>query len=203
MAEAGANFSGGFTDPPIEAAEAFRAILKAMSRPGVGVPLAARVSPPEPLRAETAAVLLTLADAETPLWIAPELASGEVLSWLRFHTGAPVVAEPAMAMFAVVGPRTGEAALTALSIGTAEYPERSATVVLQLERSLAGPSLRLSGPGIETEARLDAAALPASVLSILARNRALYPLGLDLVVAGSAEVTCIPRSSLVEPTGAA
>ena len=35
-----------------------------------------------------AAALLTLADFETPLWIAPSLAGTEVAAYLKFHTGA-------------------------------------------------------------------------------------------------------------------
>ena len=64
--------------------------------PSVSVPMAASVSP------AATAVLLTLVDGDTPLWLAPALATPDACEALRFHTSAPLVAQRDQAAFAVV-----------------------------------------------------------------------------------------------------
>jgi alpha-D-ribose 1-methylphosphonate 5-triphosphate synthase subunit PhnH len=80
----------GFISPPVEAANAFRTILQAMSRPGMILPFSPPVAPPLPLLPGAAAVALTLADFQTPLWLAPSLRTSVIAQFLRFETGAPV-----------------------------------------------------------------------------------------------------------------
>lgn len=190
-------FTGGFTAPPIESAEIFRSVLTAMSRPGTPVDLNCSVRPPSPLSVETAAVLLTLCDADTPLWVAPDLAAESVLDWLRFHTSAPLVEVAAKAAFAAVSPASPLESVCELSIGTPEYPDRAATVILQLSRLGTESTLALTGPGIESAAWLDASDLPSSVLPVIDRNRQLYPLGIDLLITAPGKVVGVPRSSAV------
>ena len=66
----------------------FRAVLDAMARPGrlhqAGVGLAA----PAPLDPATAAMLLTLADGDAPVWLDPCAAPAR--EWVLFHAGAPI-----------------------------------------------------------------------------------------------------------------
>ena len=54
----------------------------------------------EPGLAHLAALLLSLCDVDTPLWLSPE-AHGAA-AYLRFHCGAPITFEPAAAGFALV-----------------------------------------------------------------------------------------------------
>ena len=61
-----------FADPVFNRRPTFRAILRAMSSPGEIVVAGAGLTPPAPLSAAAAAPRCsTLADFETPLWIAP------------------------------------------------------------------------------------------------------------------------------------
>ena len=86
---------------------------------------AARYSPapPAPLFAPAAALLLTLCDYETPVWLDPVLAdSAEVAAFLRFHTGARLVASPADAAFAVIADAARMPALSAFRAGQPTIP---------------------------------------------------------------------------------
>lgn len=190
-------FTGGFAEPPIESAAIFRAVLSAMSRPGSRVEFATGVRPPSPLSIETAAVLLTLVDADTPIWVAPDLATADVCAWLRFHTGAPLVTEVKQATFAVATSGSPLDVLPAMSIGTADYPDRAATLIMQLARLGSEPTHELTGPGIESVVRFDAAILPTEILTLIDRNRALCPLGIDLIVTAPGAVVGLPRSTAI------
>lgn len=181
--------TGGFADAPVAAAVAFRAVLDAMSRPGTIVTLEGAV-PPAPLSVAAGVVLLTLADGTTPVHLAGDCDTGALRDWITFHTGAPLVTAEA-AVFAV---GTWEALhpLGRYSIGTSEYPDRAATLIVEMPE-LAATGMRLRGPGIKDSALLS---LP-EVLSF-ATNRALYPLGLDFILTSGAQAAGLPRSTEVE-----
>ena len=185
--EAAAALEGGFADPPVEAAHAFRAALRAMARPGT-VHRVAGVRPPVPLSPAAGALALTLADGDTPLWLGPSLGGEDVRAWLTFHTGAPILApgaSPAEARFAFG--RWEELPLAEFAVGTPEYPDRSATLVVEVDAL--GRAHRLTGPGIATEAWLTAPD-PA----FFRANRALYPLGLDVFLACGDRLAALPRT---------
>ena len=99
----------------------------------------------------TAALLLALADFETTIWIDRDLAETETCDLLRFETGARFVDEPADADFAVLSACKGGPRLAAFKTGTAEYPDRSTLVIVQV-RSIttagADDTWTFSGPGI-------------------------------------------------------
>src|SRR5581483_9942590 len=87
----------GFADAPRDAQRVFRLVLDAMARPGRVVEIGLAQAP-EGLSPAAAALLLTLADSDTPVWL--DAASAGAASWLRFHCGCPLTAEPAAARFA-------------------------------------------------------------------------------------------------------
>lgn len=169
----------GFPDHPKDSAIAFRAIMQAIARPGMVHDLTAPA--PEGLSPAAAATLLVLADATTPVWTA------KGRDWIVFHTGAPIAEERGAAAFAV-GAWDDLAPLEDWPIGTPDYPDRSATLIVEVS-TMAGSGPRLTGPGIETEARL-----PLPDPAALARNAALYPLGVDLILTCSSSVAALPRS---------
>lgn len=196
-----AGLAAGFTDPVHDAQRAFRAILSAMSRPGTVHELHAlpEVSAQGPgLGPGLLAVLLTLADLETPVWLQPGLAAEADVAFLRFHCGCPLVADPGQARFAVAGPGLKPANLDRLPLGEPEYPDRSATVLLAVDGLIPGRGLRLSGPGIRGTARLEIAGLGQAVRAVLPANRELFPLGLDFILVAGGHVACLPRSTRVE-----
>ena len=183
-----ASLDGGFSDIPVESARAFRAALDALSRPGEIQTLKGAV-PPAPLSPAAGALALILCGPDTPIWLAPSCADQAVVDWFRFHTGAEIGARRE-ASFAF-GRWEEMLPLSDFRIGVAEYPDRSATLIV--ERDDLGTAHRLTGPGIETEARLT-----VPDVASLQDNRALFPLGLDFFLTCGDRVAGLPRTTFVE-----
>lgn len=177
---------GGFADPAIDSASTFRLVLSAMARPG-RIETVDAATPPPPLGQAAGAVLLTLADHETPIHLAGETDSKAARDWLAFHTGAPIV-EASKASFAV-GRWTDLMPQEQYRIGTAAYPDQSVTLIV-LHQDLAATGTALRGPGIETTAQLT---LPDA--GFLDFNAARYPLGIDMVLTDGAQLAAVPRST--------
>jgi alpha-D-ribose 1-methylphosphonate 5-triphosphate synthase subunit PhnH len=191
-----ASLQAGFDDPVREAQAVFRSVMMALARPGTVQPLVTALRPPAPLTPELAAVALTLADHETTLWLdAPLAGSLAVADFLRFQTGARLVADAAAATFALVSDVFAMLRLASFAQGTDEYPDRSTTIVVAVERIQTGAGLRLSGPGIKGSASLTVSPLPREFVSQRAANHALFPRGVDCVFVASGAVAALPRST--------
>ena len=186
----------GFSDPGHDAQRLFRAVLDAFAHPG------RIMSPPDPpagpgtISPATAAYLLTLVDRDTPLWLAPEFERPAVRDFVRFHTGAPIVARRDEAVFAVLAHDT--ASLDGFAIGTDPYPDRSATVVIEVPVLGAGAARRWRGPGIDGQAAVAVGGLGADFWQAWADNHALFPCGVDVVFAAGSQLLALPRSIAVE-----
>lgn len=181
--------TGGFDNAPVRSARAFRAALSTLARPGRIETLEGGRAP-APVSTAAATLLLTLCDAETPLHLAGAHDTEAVRAWVAFHIGAPLVG-PTHAQFAL-GRWEALAPLDRFRLGTAEYPDRSATLIVESD-ALAPEGARLTGPGIETEAHLS---LPE--VAAFRDNRALFPLGLDFYFTAGNRVAGLPRTTHVE-----
>jgi alpha-D-ribose 1-methylphosphonate 5-triphosphate synthase subunit PhnH len=177
----------GFADPVRDAQVVFRAVLGAMSCPGKLVRVDCDMTPPAPLAAATAAVLLTLVDAETTIRLNGDLAAAS--GWIAFHCGAAVVEGGAVFVVAADMPP-----LATLEAGSDEAPEGSATLVLQVAALGEGVAYRLEGPGLREPATLLVAGLPADFLAQWRANHALFPRGVDLILCAGDTLTALPRS---------
>jgi alpha-D-ribose 1-methylphosphonate 5-triphosphate synthase subunit PhnH len=140
-------YEGGFSDPVGASQTVFRALMDAMARPGSVQALPDVTVPPAPLSASASALIATLADADTPVWLDAALTkSSAVRDWIVFHTGAPVVSHASDAAFALVAAPQNLSALNGFSLGTQEFPDRSTTVILQVSTLSDGVPLTLEGP---------------------------------------------------------
>ena len=202
MAIADAVLSSGFSDPVIDSQGTFRAILDALAEPGTLRTVAGIAGAPEPLSPTAAAVALTLCDADTPVWLGQGLAaSSSVRGWFAFHCGSPIVAEPSEAAFAFCHTPEILPALEMFAQGTQEYPDRSATLILQVAAFEGGERLELSGPGIPGSREVAPTPMPKRFSEQWRQNQTRFPRGLDLVLAGPHGICGLPRTARVAMEG--
>ena len=179
---------GGFGNPAVHSARAFRSVMEAMARPGTLHDIGGAI-PPVPLSPAAGCVLLTLCDTDTPVYLAGAADCDAVRAWLAFHTGAPL-SGPSHCAFAV-GRWEDLLPLTAYPVGTPEYPDRSATLIVDCP-ALSGTGAALRGPGIKSQSALS---LPET--AAFQANHTLFPLGLDFILTCDDHVAALPRSTEV------
>jgi len=189
-------FEGGFAQPVFGAQSAFRLLMDAMASPGRVVDLGTEARGPAPLDNAAATVLAALADYDTPVWFEDE-ASGDAAAWLGFHTGAMRVFDPSACVFAVLAAGSPVESWATFPLGSSAYPDRAATLILPVAAFQGGDPLVLRGPGIEAEAMLAPAGLPAGFVAAMATNRAAFPLGFDLLLVCGSEIAALPRTTRI------
>jgi alpha-D-ribose 1-methylphosphonate 5-triphosphate synthase subunit PhnH len=187
-----AHLHAGFAEPVPDAQTCFRAVLDAMSHPG-RIASVSGVTAPAPLSNAAGAVLLTLVDHETPLWLDPD--SGPARGWIEFHCGTTIVSEQDGCAFALA---MSLPSLDRLPAGTHESPETSATVICQVAGFGTSRAFRLSGPGLREPVVLTVGGLPRDFVSIWRRNHGLFPRGIDLILCAGDRLTALPRTVMVE-----
>jgi alpha-D-ribose 1-methylphosphonate 5-triphosphate synthase subunit PhnH len=187
----GASLDGGFAQPVFEAQATFRLVMDAMARPGSCRRIEADVTAPGLAGSAQAALALTLCDADTPVWRGD--ASPALGAWLAFHTGAPLTENPAQAAFVFIG--RGGVMPDDAPLGSQDYPDRSATLIIEVRNFGEGERFRLTGPGIDGHCDIVIDGLPEGFVAFRAANRALFPRGLDVVLTAGSELVGLPRST--------
>jgi len=187
--------SPGFDDPVRDAQHCFRHLLEAMSRPGRIAAIDALATPPLGLAPAAAALALTLADIDAPVWLGGSAAAAA--PWIRFHTGAAVVSEPRAALFAFAD--TGSVPdLRLLDAGTDEYPDRSTTLVVEVAHLAADGPIVLRGPGIENVHRVAIDGPDAAFWARRAGMHELFPRGVDMIFTCGSRALGLPRTTRTE-----
>ncbi|HVJ43984.1 MAG TPA: phosphonate C-P lyase system protein PhnH [Dongiaceae bacterium] len=194
----------GLGDPVHQSQEIFRAVLTALSEPGRIM----QVAGGPPASATTAlgvseaalAVLLSLADGDTPLWLGQQ--SPRLAAYLRFHTGAPIVADPAAAQFALIAAEPDHRLFDRFDTGSEDYPDRSATLIIEVAALAESGPIVLRGPGIPQHRHITIAGLPAAFPRQWTANRALFPCGVDVILTCGTGLMGLPRTVSFEPNSA-
>ena len=189
--------ASGLADPSHDAQRLFRSVLDAFSHPGRIVELRDAPAGPGTLSPAAAAFLLTFADRETPLWLEAGVDKQEVRDFLRFHAGAPLVHAREAAAFGVIIGGGGEP-FAGFAIGTDTYPDRAATLVIEVPALEGGRATIWRGPGIDGEIRVAIDGLGDGFWPAWMANHALFPCGVDLVFASESRLIALPRSVAVE-----
>ena len=191
-----AELPAGFADKVLSAQTTFRSVMDAMARPGSVQRVTAASGAPAGIMRGTAAIALTLFDHDTPVWLDSLLSeTSDVGKWLKFHTGAPVIADSSICSFSVIGDARALPALDSFAFGSNEYPDRSTTLIVQVESLTQGAAFELRGPGIDCAAVLRATLQPADLFERLAINATLFPRGIDVVLVADDAVVAIPRTT--------
>ncbi len=196
MMMAAAELSAGFADKVLSAQSTFRSVMDAMARPGSVQKVTVAVGAPRPLMPGTAAIALTLFDHDTLIWLDGGMSQQpEVASWLKFHSSAPVVTDHSSCSFALIADGMALPDLDQFSFGTPEYPDRSTTLIVQVESLTEGCEYELRGPGVNGAVVLRANIEPKNLFERLAVNAASFPRGIDVVLVCEDEIVAIPRTT--------
>ena len=190
------SLAAGLLDEVHETQSAFRALLDALARPGQVNTLAPAL-PGVALGGAMARLLLTLCDEETPVWW--QNADPDLQHWLRFHTGATVAPRPAMASFALLTDVGSAPALADFAAGSAESPEFSSTLVIELPSLQGGTQTQWRGPGIQEQRRLALPGLSADFWTQWQVNHAAFPQGVDIIFTCAEQIVGLPRTTRVSP----
>lgn len=187
----------GFADPVNDAQTTFRAALKALAHPGRVEEITAHSGVPTGLSPAMTALLLTLVDGDTPLWL-PSGVSADALAFLRFHCGCPIVPSPSLARLAAVPMGCDAPALSACHPGDPAYPDLSTTLLLEVGSLADGHAVSLTGPGIQTRQALSVTGLPEGFWRDWRLNHQLFPLGVDVFLTQDRRMCGLPRTTRVE-----
>jgi len=190
-----ASLRPGLADASLDSQRIFRRIMEATARPGLSQIILSAPQPPQGLSPAAGAVLLTLADVDTPLWLDPGLVATEAEAWLRFHCGCQITSDPSAAVFALVSDPGSMPQLSAFNQGEAKYPDRATTLVIDVVGLRGGPAVLLRGPGIENEAVISPRGLPAAFWSQRADVVSRFQFGIDLVLCVGSDILAIPRTT--------
>jgi len=180
-------------NPAYDNQKIFRAILQTMSRPGTITRLGNLPTPPAGLHPAAAAVCLTLLDLDTPLWMGACPAK-DILTYLRFQCGCPVSVKQDEADFGLILDGTDLPELDRFHPGDIEYPDRSATLIIQVKSFSQGQRLNLSGPGINGKTILQGDGLAAEFRQAMIKNNRRFPLGYDVILTTETEIVSLPRT---------
>nr|WP_295892583.1 phosphonate C-P lyase system protein PhnH [uncultured Devosia sp.] len=189
---------GGFADPVLQSQTAFRAVMDALANPGTAQKLVTPPSIRSSISTELASILLTVSDHDTGIWLDDVLrADADVLEFVKFHSGAPVVREPGRAVFAFATGADHLPRFDQFNLGTQEYPDRSTTIVLAVPALTGGAELIMRGPGIRDHGHISSVGLPGDFVAQWADNRELFPRGIDLLLVADGAVMGLPRSTRI------
>ncbi|TCT44985.1 phosphonate C-P lyase system protein PhnH [Martelella mediterranea] len=197
MEEKNAILHGGFDNPVFDSQSVFRAVMDGMAEPGTIRQIEAETLAPEPVGPAMSAVLLALADADTPVWLTSTLSATALKSWLSFHCGAKETEEKALAGFAVIEKNAAIPSFELFATGSQEYPDRSTTLIIELPSFEGGETITLSGPGISGTRAIAPQGLPPHFLARWAGNRASFPRGIDIIFTCGRQLFCLSRSTTI------
>lgn len=179
------------TAPEAQNRTTFLSMMNALSRPGelFELDLANDFLPHNLL-----AIGETLLDLETTFYT-PDAKLSESLAHTLARPETPSVA--AYQFYPILTPKLLETLATA-PVGEMNYPDRGATIILGC-RFNCGPTLTLTGPGIETETIIQVNSLPPNLWDLRA-EKIQYPLGWDIFLVHENKVMGLPRTTEISVT---
>jgi alpha-D-ribose 1-methylphosphonate 5-triphosphate synthase subunit PhnH len=186
-----------FAHPVFDSQRTFRELLQAMARPASPRLLPVLPPSPAPIAPAAMAVVLTLCDATTSVWL--QQAEDDAVRHIRFHAGVKLAEQPQDADFALITDPASMPPLEVFARGDMRYPDRSATLIVQVPAMNASPASkggsRFGGPGIRSTQSLVIDGLPHDFWQQRAALAAQLPLGIDLFFVAAQHVVALPRTT--------
>jgi alpha-D-ribose 1-methylphosphonate 5-triphosphate synthase subunit PhnH len=186
-----------FANPVFDSQRTFRELLQAMARPAVPRALPVLPPAPAPIQPAAMAIVLTLCDATTSVWL--QQPHDDAVAHLRFHAGLKLAERPQDADFALVSDPLSMPPLETFALGDPRYPDRSASLIIQVDAihaSTAGKGGNtFAGPGIRDTATVAIDGLPADFWTQRTALAARLPLGVDLFFVAGQHVLALPRTT--------
>lgn len=202
-----------FSKPVMDAQQAFRSIMKAMSEPGTLFDLGriygdekassvGRLRRPEQVAAFV--IALTLMDQDTSVWISPAFAERHMATNLSFHCGSQCAESSSDSDFAILMLAEWQD-IKPFRSGSEEKPHLSTTLIIEVpalraegEPHLPGESqLVLEGPGIASRRELGVLGLTPAQCELLRSNQSQFPRGLDILLTCRDQVVALSRSTRI------
>jgi alpha-D-ribose 1-methylphosphonate 5-triphosphate synthase subunit PhnH len=191
-------YEGGFSDAVFNSQEVFRALMDAMASPGQVIDVGNLTAAPSPISSVAASVAATLFDHDATVWCDKSITgSAAAIGWLKFHTGLELTTNPSDAQFALIGDLETMPSFESFAKGTSEYPDRSTTIILQVDGFNRPDELTLKGPGIQEAQVFAPSQLPRMFVDQWAANRGAFPRGIDLIFAGKGALAALPRTTRI------
>ncbi len=191
------SIGAGFRLPALASQQVFRQALDAMAHPGRIIEVPCEADLPDGVAPAAGALLLSLLDTDTSLWLSAGLEHAS--DYFRFHTGCTSARSPSEGSFLLADSAQALPRLETLAQGSAEYPDRSASVILQVShlQSRAGHACgwRLAGPGVLHELWLEVDGPGADFLEQWACNAARFPRGVDVFLVCGRQMVGLPRTT--------
>ena len=193
----------GFNNSTLGSQESFRCALKALSQPGQRVALEIEIDHPTVAHQSSCAVMLSLLEPGTLLWLSPGLRNTAVAPWIVFHTNCQITANPKNAEFAWIKSWSEVPLLEEFSVGSDEYPDQSTTCIIETseysQRQESRLQLVLTGPGIQTSTLVKGLAIPEEQLKTFAtqwaNNHRQFPRGVDVLLTVPQALYGLPRTT--------
>ncbi len=216
----------GFSENVHDSQAVFRTVLNAMSEPGTlhGLTGVQLVEESSTLFPTSYALALSLFDSSTRICLSPGVDDKHVKNSLSFHSGC--VFETVFKMTQSTATKHANAKESSIdffvlnadewfdyyahgliSIGDLAYPEKSTTIILQVDslsetRFSAAKNFRLSGPGIESHQDIFISssndACDAAFFESVQKNQTTFPLGLDFILCSREKIMALPRSVVIK-----
>ncbi|MBT3178740.1 MAG: phosphonate C-P lyase system protein PhnH [Desulfobacula sp.] len=187
----------GFQSETNDSQSVFRKLLTAMASPGSIEKIDLDIDCPGNLHSASGGILLTLLDFETPFWTDLDDSSKEI-QWIQFHTSTPVKNSATNSLFALCTHYDELEDPNLFNPGTLSSPDLSTTLLIQTRGIDNNGKIRLTGPGIQTEAYLRLKGIKEVFLKRRARMVENYPQGIDMIFICENRFVCVPRTTILE-----
>jgi alpha-D-ribose 1-methylphosphonate 5-triphosphate synthase subunit PhnH len=213
-----------FANPVFDSQRTFRELLQAMARPALPRLLPVLPPSPSPIAPAAMAIVLTLCDATTSLWL--QQPEEDAVRHIRFHAGVKLVEQPQDADFALITDAVSMPPLDAFARGEMRYPDRSASLIIQVASINSSPcsqgevgrgslafastqecltppqpspasrgGSKFAGPGIRSTETIAIDGLPGDFWQQRAALAAQLPLGIDLFFVAAQHIVALPRTT--------